>query len=159
VLPRVSTNTMAGLMEAVSAQPFNGKADLPDLAEALHFEADELFAVAETLQLLRFAELEGGDLTLTADAKRYTDADVDARKQLFAEHLITYVPLAGHIRRVLDERPSHQAPGHRFRDELEDLMTEEEADFTLKSVINWARYAEAFAYDETADRFTLDDPG
>jgi NitT/TauT family transport system ATP-binding protein len=157
-LPRVSTNTMAGLMEAVSAQPFNGKADLPDLAEALHFEADELFAVAETLQLMRFAELEGGDLRLTPDARRYAEADVDTRKQLFAEHLIAYVPLAGHIRRVLDERPSHRAPGHRFRDELEDLLSEEDADQTLKAVINWARYAEAFAYDETADLFTLDDP-
>jgi len=59
---------------------------------------------------------------------------------------------------VLDERASHRAPGHRFRDELEDLMPEDDADRTLKSVINWARYAEAFAYDETADLFTLDDP-
>ncbi len=85
-------------------------------------------------------------------------ADVDARKQLFAQHLIAYVPLAGHIRRVLDERASHQAPGRRFRDELEDLMSEEYADQTLKGVVNWARYAESFAYDEGADLFTLDDP-
>ncbi|MGZ6016343.1 MAG: AAA-associated domain-containing protein, partial [Phenylobacterium sp.] len=86
------------------------------------------------------------------------EADVDARKQLFAQHLITYVPLAGHIRRVLDERASHRAPGHRFRDELEDLMSEEDAEQTLKAVTNWARYAEVFAYDEGADVFTLDDP-
>jgi NitT/TauT family transport system ATP-binding protein len=159
VLPRVSTNTMAGLMEAVSAAPFDGKADLPDLAGALHYEADELFGVAETLQLLRFAELEGGDISLTPDARRYVEADVDTRKQLFAEHLIAYVPLVTHIRRVLDERTSHKAPARRFRDELEDLMSEEEAEETLKSVINWARYAEAFAYDEGADIFSLDDPG
>ncbi|MBL7373329.1 nitrate ABC transporter ATP-binding protein, partial [Escherichia coli] len=25
-------------------------------------------------------------------------------------------------------------------------------------VIQWGRYAEAFAYDEAADRFSLDDP-
>ena len=159
VLPRVSTNTMAGLIEAVSAQPFYGKAHMPDLAGALHYEADELFPIAEVLQLLRFAELEGGDLRLTADARRYAEADVDARKQLFAQHLISYVPLAGHIRRVLDERPSHKAPARRFRDELEDLMSEEDAAQTLKGVTNWARYAEAFAYDESADLFTLDDPG
>ncbi|HEX4710901.1 nitrate/sulfonate/bicarbonate ABC transporter ATP-binding protein [Phenylobacterium sp.] len=159
VLPRVSTNTMAGLMEAVSVPPFDGKAHLPDLARALHYEADELFPIAETMQLLRFAELEGGDLRLTADARRYAEADVDARKQLFAQHLITYVPLAAHIRRVLDERQSHQAPARRFRDELEDLMSPEDAEQTLKGVINWARYAEAFAYDDGADLLTLDDPG
>nr|MEA2799015.1 NitT/TauT family transport system ATP-binding protein [Phenylobacterium sp.] len=158
VLPRVSTNILAGLMETVSAQPFDGKAHLPDLAEALHYEADELFPIAETLQLLRFAELGGGDLRLTADARRYAEADVDERKQLFANHLIAYVPLAGRIRRVLHERASHQAPARRFRDELEDLMSPEDAEQTLKGVINWARYAEAFAYDEGSDLLTLDDP-
>jgi NitT/TauT family transport system ATP-binding protein len=158
VLPRVSTNTMAGLMETVSAPPFNGQAHLPDLAGALHYEADELFPVAEILQLLRLAELGAGDIKLTPDARRYAEADVDARKQLFAQHLIAYVPLASHIRRVLDERSSHKAPARRFRDELEDLMSEEDADQTLKAVTNWARYGEAFAYDEDADLFTLEDP-
>jgi NitT/TauT family transport system ATP-binding protein len=158
VLPRVSTNTMAGLMEAVDGAPFDGHAHLPDLAGALHYEADELFPIAETLQLLRFAELEGSDMRLTADARRYVQADVDARKQLFAEHLIAYVPLAGYIRRILDERASHQAPARRFRDELEDLMSPDDADQTLKAVTNWARYGEAFAFGESTDLFTLDDP-
>ena len=158
VLPRVSTNTLAGLIEAVSAAPFEGKAHMPDLAKELQYEADELFPIAETLQLLRFAELEGGDLRLTPVARRYALADVDTRKQLFAQQLLAHVPLAGHIRRVLDERASHQAPASRFRDELEDSMSPDYAEQTLKAVTSWARYAEAFAYDESADRFTLDDP-
>ena len=158
VLPRVSTNTLAGLIEAVSGAPFEGKAHMPDLAKELQYEADELFPIAETLQLLRFAELEGGDLRLTPVARRYALADVDTRKQLFAQQLLAHVPLAGHIRRVLDERASHQAPASRFRDELEDSMSPDYAEQTLKAVTSWARYAEAFAYDESADRFTLDDP-
>ena len=158
VLPRVSTNIMAGLIEAVSGPAFGGQAHLPDLATALQYEADELFPIAEVLQLLRLAELDGGDLRLTSAARKYADADVDGRKQLFAQHLISYVPLANHIRRVLNERSSHQAPAGRFRDELEDLMSEKDADQTLKAVINWARYGEAFAYDEGADLFSLDDP-
>ena len=66
-LPHVSSNLLAGLMEAVAAAPFNGKADLPEIASNLQMEIDELFPVAETLQMLRFAELEGGDLKLTED--------------------------------------------------------------------------------------------
>ncbi|ESQ86127.1 hypothetical protein AEAC466_02750 [Asticcacaulis sp. AC466] len=157
-LPRTSTNTLAGLMEAISADPYNGKADLPELASALHYEADELFPIAEVLQLMRFAELEGGDLKLLPAGKRYVDSDVDQRKTLFAKHLLNYVPLAAHIRRVLDDRPSRQAPARRFRDELEDLMSEDYADKTLKTVIQWGRYAEAFAYDESADQFSLENP-
>lgn len=157
-LPRVSTNTLAGLMEAVAAEPYLGSAPLSELASELQYEADELFPVAEVLQLLRFAELGGGDLKLLPAAHRYVDAEVDARKQLFAQHLLRHVPLAGHIRRVLDDRASHEAPASRFRDEIEDFMSEEYAQQTLRSVIQWGRYAEAFAYDEAADRFSLDDP-
>jgi len=157
-LPRVSTNLMSGLIETVAAQPYRGKADLPPLATHLHLDIDDLFPVAETLQLLRFADLEGGDIKLTAPGLRFSDSDVDERKRLFEQHLATYVPLAAHIRRVLDERPTHRAPARRFRDELEDHMSEDYADTTLKAVTNWARYAEYFAYDENADLFTLENP-
>src|SRR5262244_1511855 len=65
VLPRVSSNALAGLMETLAEPPFAGKADLPPLADQLHMEVDDLFPVAEVLQLLRFAELSRGDLRLT----------------------------------------------------------------------------------------------
>ena len=68
------------------------------------------------------------------------------------------MPLAGHIKRVLDERAGHRAPASRFRDELEDSMSEELADQTLRAVISWARYAEVFAYNEDSGVFSLENP-
>jgi NitT/TauT family transport system ATP-binding protein len=158
VLPQVSSNLMAGLLETVAAAPFNGKADLPDIASNLQMEIDELFPVAETLQLLRFAELEGGDLKLTEEGMAFANSDVDERKKIFMRHLLTYVPLSAHIRRVLDERASHSARKSRFIDELEDFMSEEEAEQTLRAVVRWARYAEAFAYDDENAMFSLENP-
>jgi NitT/TauT family transport system ATP-binding protein len=158
VLPRVSPNVLSGLMEVVAAEPYNGRADLPPLAAGLQMEIDDLFPIAETLQLLRFAELAEGDLRLTDAGKRFVRGDPDERKKLFAQHLVTYVPLAGHIKCVLDERASHRAPATRFRDELEDQMSEEDAEKTLRAVISWARYAEVFAYDEHSGVFSLDNP-
>jgi len=55
-------------------------------------------------------------------------------------------------------RPSHTAPIARFRNELEDYMAEDQADETLKTIVSWARYAELFAYDETAELFSLENP-
>jgi len=158
VLPRVSSNLLAGLMETVAAPPFNGKADLPDIASDLQMEIDELFPVAETLQMLRFAELEGGDLKLTEDGLAFARSELDERKRIFTRHLLTYVPLAAHIRRVLDERASHSARKSRFVDELEDFMNEEAADQTLRAVVSWGRYAEAFAYDDDHAMFSLENP-
>ena len=157
-LTHVSTNTLAGMIEAIAAPPNNGSADLATLARELQMEADELLPIAETLQLMRFAEIEGRIIRLTPAARRYDAADVDERKQLFAQHLLAYVPLAAHIRRVLDDRASHQAPATRFRDELEDFMSEPYAEETMDAIVSWGRYAEIFAYHEDDDRFSLDDP-
>ena len=158
VLPRVSTNALAGLIEEVDASPFDGRASLADLADELQLEVDELLPMAETLQLLRFAELKGADITLTPVARRYAQCDVDERKALFKQALLQHVPLAQHIRRILDERAQHVAPARRFRDELEDYMSPEYADETLRTVTHWSRYAEIFAFDEEDDLFSLDDP-
>ncbi len=158
VLPRVSTNALAGFIEEVDGTPYDGRASMSELADASQLEVDELFPIAETMQLLRFAELRGADLLLTPAGRRYAQADVDQRKALFAQALLAYVPLAQHIRRILDERASHTAPARRFRDELEDHMSEDFADETLRTVTSWGRYAEVFTYDEDDDRFSLDNP-
>ena len=158
VLPRISPNVLSGLMETVAAEPYNGRADLPPLATSLQMEIDDLFPVAESLQLLRFAEMAEGDIRLTDAGKRFVQAGLDQRKKLFAQHLLNYVPLAGHIKHILDERAAHRAPASRFRDELEDSMSEESAEKTLRAVISWARYGEAFAYDESSGVFNLENP-
>jgi len=158
VLPQVSTNRLSGLVETVAGAPYSGKADLPVIASILQKEVDDLFPIAETLQMLRFADIGGGDIRLTEAGTAFADAEIDERKRLFRRHLLGYVPLAQHIRRVLDERASHTAPKSRFLDELEDYMTPEAAEQTLRAVIEWGRYAEAFAYDDEMATFNLENP-
>ena len=158
VLPRVSSNLLSGLMEKVAEPPFNGKADLPQIASELRMEIDDLFPVAETLQMMRLAEVTGGDITLTAVGLSFAAAAGDERKKIFARQLLNYVPLAAHVRRVLDERPSHTARQSRFLDELEDFMDDESAGQTLRAIVSWGRYAEVFAYDDEHAMFSLENP-
>ena len=158
MLPRISANLLAGLVEALAAAPYNGRADLPVLADELHMEADELFPVSDALQLLRFAEIEGGDIKLTDVGKQFAELGTDDRKRLFQRQLLAYVPLAAHIRHVLQERANHTAPKSRFFDELEDHMSPEDVDLTLRAVTAWGRYAEVFAYDDDSGTFSLENP-
>ena len=157
-LTHVSSGLVSGLIEAVAAAPYNGKADLPDIASDLQLEIDELFPVTEALQLLRLGDVEGGDIKLTHMGKRFADGETNERKEIFSRALISYVPLAAHIRRVLDERANHTAPRRRFIDELEDHMTEDAAEETLRAVISWARFAELFSYDKESEIFSLENP-
>lgn len=158
VLPRVSTNLLSGFMEALAADPYNGRADLPHLAETLKMEIDDMFPIAEVLQMLRFAEVAEGDITLADSGFKFVQMAVDDRKRLFATHLLGYVPLAAHVRRVLDDRPNHSAPFDRFKAELEDHMREDQAEQTLRAIISWSRYAEVFSYDENTHSFSLENP-
>jgi NitT/TauT family transport system ATP-binding protein len=158
VLPRVSANLFSGLIEALAAEPYHGKADLPVLADELHMEGDELFPVAEAMQMFHFAEVEGGDIKLTDIGKQFAELGTDDRKKLFQKQLLAYIPLATHIRRVLQERANHVAPKSRFLDELEDHMSTEDAEHTLRAVTAWGRYAEAFAYDDDTGMFSLENP-
>jgi NitT/TauT family transport system ATP-binding protein len=156
-LHTVSTNVLAGLIEALASPPYDGKADLPALAESLQMEADELLPLGEMMQTLRLGELEEGDIRLTEAGRQFAEADTETRKIIFAAALRAHVPLASAIRRTLDERWNHRASAVRFRDELEDHMSPDYAVETLRAVIQWGRYAELFSYDEESDQFTLED--
>src|SRR5262249_48399245 len=122
-LPRVSANLLSGVLETLAGE-YGGQASLPVVAQ--HPEGDGPFPVADALQMLHPAELEGGDIKITDIGKQYVDAGTDDRKKIFQRQLLTYVPLSAHIRRVLQERSNHVAPKSRFFDELEDHMSTED---------------------------------
>jgi NitT/TauT family transport system ATP-binding protein len=157
VLPYISTNILQGFIETL-ATVYQGHTDLLTLSETFRIknEEGEMLRIAETLQLLRFCKLDGGDVRLTSKGKEFAAGSIDERKKLFHDHLQTYIPLAARIRSVLDERRDHTAPINRFRDEIEDYLPEESADLTMKTIISWARYAELFAYNEQTGKLYLD---
>jgi NitT/TauT family transport system ATP-binding protein len=155
-LPDAAVQQLSGLIDTLSDGPYHGRADLPRLADEENLDMDELFPLIEALQLLGFAHVSQGDIELTALGRAYAQADMLARKQMFADALINHVPLATHIRRVLDERPGHRAPAARFLRELEDHLSEDEAERVLDTMINWGRHAEIFAYDYDSEVLNLE---
>ena len=94
---------------------------------------------------------------LTVAGRIFAEGSTQERKVLFAELLLQSVPLAAHIRQILNERPGHHAPRVRFEQELEDFLTDAAAEETLDSVINWGRYAEIFSYNDQTEFFSLED--
>jgi NitT/TauT family transport system ATP-binding protein len=155
-LPDASVQQLSGLIDTLTEAPYHGRADLPQLADEENLVMDELFPLIETLQLLGFANVSAGDIELTALGRAYAEADMLARKQVFAEAVLKHVPLAAHIRRVLDERPGQRAPAARFLRELEDHLSEAEAQRVLDTVINWGRHAEIFSYDSDTEVLSLE---
>ncbi len=158
-LPKVEISEITGFMDMLKEPEYRGKRiDLPELADELNMEIDELFPITDALEILRFAYVSHGDIELSEAGKKFSDADILERKKIFKAHLQNYVPLAKHIRRVLDERPGHKASEDRFLTELEDYLSEEIAEEVLETVIEWGRYAEIFAYDYNNGQLSLENP-
>lgn len=156
-LPDVDVSEITGLLETVDEE-YKGKCDLPELAEMLHLDVDDLFHLTEVLEILGFARIINADIELTPVGKTFANADIQEKKKMFAAQLLKYVPLAKHIRRVLDERHGHQAAKSRFLAELEDYLSEDEAERVLSVIIDWGRYAELFAYDNNTETLNLENP-
>src|SRR5437867_2276575 len=155
-LPDAAVQQLSGLIERLTEAPYNGRADLPLLADEENLVMDELFPLIDFMQLLGWAHVSAGDIELTPGGHAYAAADMLPRKQMFADALLRHVPLAAHIRRVLDERPGHRAPATRFLRELEDHLSEEEAERVLETAIHWGRHAEIFAYDYDSEVLSLE---
>lgn len=157
-LPDASVAEVTGLLETLNAPENNGKMDLPDVADTLMLDIDELFPLTELLEILHFAKVSKGDITITEAGKAFVEADILERKKIFLQQLKKYVPLARYIYDQLNRHPRHRALEEQFLSLLEDYLTEKEAERVLHTVIEWGRYAELFAYDYNAGVLSLENP-
>ena len=157
-LPNVEIAEITGFLEMLSSPEYDNSVDLPQLAEELHLELDDLFAITETLELLRFATVSQGDIQLTTIGRSLAEADILIQKKIFAKQLLEHVPLAQHIRESLDQEDDHRLDDTLFLKELERDLSEQAAEEVLKVVIEWGRYAEIFAYDSQSGYLSLENP-
>lgn len=156
-LPDVEPSELSGLIETMKS--YEERIDLPELADELMMNVDDLFPIIETLDILGFAKVLDGDIHLSDLGKQFSEADLLERKQLFAKRLLEKVPLARYIRKILDEKAGHRVSEERFLSKLEDFLSEKEAERVLRTMIDWGRYAEIFAYDFNTGILSLENPG
>ncbi len=157
-LPEVDISGLTGLVEAMEDHEIDGHVNLPELAESLHLDVNNVFPLTEVLDMLHFAKITEGELIFTEAGKRFADATILERKQIFAQHLLQYIPLAQHIRQILDQSPNHRTSKNTFLSELENYFSEEESERILRTIIDWGRYAEILAYDYDSGELSLENP-
>ena len=156
VLPAVSGTRIGGFIETLASPAYAGRAELAKIAAPLGLSTNDLLQIAAALHMLEFGELKDGAVKLTAAGRVFAESGTEERKRIFREHLLRFVPLAAHIRQILDEREEHQAPSERFEFELQDHLNRGDAERTLQAVIGWGRYAELFTYDDRTKSFGLE---
>jgi len=154
-LPGTDITRIEGVLDLLADTPFDGHADLPQLAEESELADEELFPTYEALGMLGLAHVDKGDIMLTALGRNYVEADQAQKQEIFGQQLLTHVPLAAHIRRSLEDEPSGSLTEKRFLDLLEEFMEADKAKRVLEVAIEWGRYGEVYSYDYHTGRLTL----
>ncbi|MCR4428162.1 MAG: nitrate/sulfonate/bicarbonate ABC transporter ATP-binding protein [Caldiserica bacterium] len=153
LLPKVSVGSITGLIELV--HDLNGATDLYKLGEDLLMDVEDLLPIVEASEILGFAEVQKGDFLLTEAGRKFAEADVLERKELFRELALEKVLHLKQILRVLQSKSNHKVPRTFFLDLLRKRMSPQEAEQQLDILIDWARYAEIFEYDDDRDELLL----
>ncbi|MCX4091670.1 nitrate/sulfonate/bicarbonate ABC transporter ATP-binding protein [Nocardia sp. alder85J] len=154
-LPDASVGGLAGLVELVYTS--GGRVDLADVADDLNFEIDDLLPLVDAAALLGFLTVDSGEVTLTDIGARFTSADIQASKQIFAEQVRHRAPLVRTICQGLRGSTDGTLRASFFLDLLRRGFSREDAQRQLDTAIAWGRYAELYDYDADDDEITADE--
>jgi NitT/TauT family transport system ATP-binding protein len=154
-LPYASVNEISGLVERLN-EGVAGKADLYTLAADLHESIKHILPSVEAAELLGFATVESGDLSLTPLGQAFAEAGIQSRKELFAGR-IRRIPIISWILNMLTAADIHRIE----RDVLETALALEfppdEVKHQLDTALDWGRYSELFSYDKVDASLFIED--
>lgn len=152
-LPAASVGGLAGLVEILYAH--NGQTDLPDLADELSFDVDDLLPLVDASAMLRLLEVEGARAFLTDVGRAWYTADIQTSKELFARVAVEHAPLVRTIVKALENSNDAKLRDDFFRDLLRRGYTTEDTEKQLNIAIDWGRYGELFDYDADTGEIIL----
>jgi NitT/TauT family transport system ATP-binding protein len=154
-LPDVHVANIAGLLEALAEKP-GDRADIYRLVDELKVDSDHLLLLTEASEMLGFATVAQGDINLTSLGQTFVDASILARKEIFSTRL-RRLPTFRWMLNMLNRADKHELEWDVIQSALELDFPPEEAEKQIEVAVNWGRYAELFAYDDSKSTIYLED--
>jgi NitT/TauT family transport system ATP-binding protein len=155
-LPKVTITDLAGLLEHLSELP-NDRADIYRLPDELNIDSNHLLNLTEAAEILGFATVEKGDISLTPLGETFAEASILARKEIFSTR-IRRLPLMRWLTSMLAHSENHALDWDVIQTALELEFPREEAEKILDTLINWGRYAELLSYNDDKELVYLETP-
>jgi len=153
-LPHAQIGSISGLLERINDE-FADRIDLYQLADDLQEPLDDILPSIEASELLGFATVESGDLSLTPLGQTFAEASIQARKEMFAAR-IRRVPIIRWIRNMLNAADDHRLHWNVFETALALEFPPDETERQLETAVNWGRYAELFYFDDDDDSLFIE---
>lgn len=156
-LPQISIGNLTGLLEHL-LHVDSGHADIFRLPERLGIDSDTTLQLLEAAELLGFVYVQKGDVALTPLGETFADASILARKNIFAVR-IRRLPIIKWLINLLRATENRQLGWDVVRAALSLEFPPDEAERQLDAIVDWGRYAEILAYDDSRALITLEPEG
>lgn len=130
--------------------------DLYKLADEFSLDLEDFLPIVEATSLLKFANVQQGDIELTEIGHQFAEANVLERKEIFKNQVLEYVPMMEKILWTLQSKSNNKMPREFFDEIYKQHFRSEEATHQLDITIDWGRYAELFAYEEATKQLFLE---
>ena len=151
-LPSVTVGELTGLMEYLAEMPTESM-NIFELPKELHISDDNLLRLAEAAEILGFASIAHGDISLNPLGETFVEASINLRKEIYAKR-IQRLPLFHWILQMLQSADEHELKWDNIKDELEAEFTPLVAEKQLDVIIDWGRYAELISYNDREEVFS-----
>ncbi len=148
-LPLVSIGELSGLLEFLDEMP-GDRTDVYRLEQELNLGTDPVLQLTEAAELLGFATIAKGDITLTPLGETFAEASILARKEIFATR-IRRLPTIKWLLAMLKAADRGRLDRDVVRLALELEFSPEDAARQVEIAIQWGRYAELLAYDDSTE--------
>ncbi len=122
-----------------------GGGDLYQLGLDLRLELGEELQLVRAAESLGFVQTPGGDITLTDLGREILKKDINGRKKLIRERILT-LPVFQTVLGWLMKEEDKSLPAEKIRERLMETFPQEDPEGQFQVLVNWGRYAELFGY-------------
>ena len=152
-VPPCGISRVLGLLETLDDR--GGRERVGPLARDLHIEFGELLSVVKAAEMLGLVDTPGTDVVLQPAGKKTMELPMNEKKRTIREKIRT-LPLFSAIEALLRRQEDLQLPKDVVLEELAVWLPDENPETMFKTIVNWGRYTELFAYDADEERLSID---
>lgn len=149
-----SIRQLIGFMDDLKTK-YSGKAKISEMASELHLTYQNILPIAESLSLLKFAEINKEEILLLSSGNILLDADDFSRNIIIQEHLVQSVEYIKKLYHKIQQSHSHKISKTEAIDILKDNFSEEESQNIFGYTINWCRNVRLFSYNSKRGELSL----
>jgi len=151
--PYTGISRIIGLLKILKEK--GGASDLYQLGIDLHLELGEELQIVRAAESLGFVVTPESDISLTPLGEEILQKDINGRKALIRERLLT-IPLFIKAMEWLGQEPEGSLPEETVKSRIGEQFPNEDMDSAFTMLVNWGRYAELLGYSAGREELYID---